>query len=123
MRKSNLIIGISLVIQSITMFILFLSFMNKNKKQLAGTFLTVGIIGGVVGAWMLYLEYVENAKQRHIAKMDACYECGEDCEDCMNFDGFDDFDFDDEVKYTIQDGEEEPEIEVELTEEPADDKE
>ena len=114
MRKPNLIIGITLVVQSITMFILFISFLSKNKKQLAGTFLTVGIVGGLVGGWMLYIEYVENEKQRHIDKMDACFDCEDDCSDCCFTDGFDGLDFeDDEVSYTIQENEDAPEEDTE----------
>ena len=102
MRKPKMIIGISLIVQAITMFVLFLSFMNKNKKQLAGTFLTVGVIGGAVGLWMLYLEYLETENQRHIDAMDACHDCDSDsCCDCSLYDGFEEFD-DDEISCSIQ---------------------
>lgn len=109
MRKPKMIIGITLIVQSITMFVLFLAFMNKNKKQLAGTFLTVGIIGGLTGAWILYLEYLENEKQRHMEKIDNCYECdGDDCDMCDEYEGFDMFDENnDEVNYSIQEETEE----------------
>ena len=102
MRKPKMIIGITLIVQSITMFLLFLSFMNKNKKQLAGTFLTVGVVGGAIGLWMLYLEYLEAENQRHIDAMDACYDCDSDtCCDCALYDGFEEFD-DDEISCSIQ---------------------
>lgn len=111
MRKSRLIVGISLAVQTVTMLLLFLVFLNKNKKQLAGTFLTIGLLGGTISAWLLYTEYLESENKRHIEKMDACYDCGDGCIDCNCFDDLDELDEENdncEVNYSIQ-SDEEPE--------------
>lgn len=55
MKKTKMIIGISLVVQSIAFFILFLIYWNK-KKSLAKTFAAFSAAGGVVGAYCLVSE-------------------------------------------------------------------
>lgn len=55
MKKTKMIIGISLIVQSITFFILFLIYWNK-KRSLAKTFAAFSAAGGVVGAICLVSE-------------------------------------------------------------------
>jgi hypothetical protein len=55
MKKTKMIVGISLMVQSITFFILFLIYWNK-KKNLAKTFAAFSAAGGVVGAYCLISE-------------------------------------------------------------------
>lgn len=55
MKKTKLIIGISLMVQSIAFFILFLVYWGK-KKSLAKTFAAFAAAGGVVGAFCIVSE-------------------------------------------------------------------
>ncbi|HOJ47448.1 MAG TPA: hypothetical protein PLD48_01080 [Bacillota bacterium] len=55
MKKTKMIIGISLLVQSLTFFILFLIYWNK-KRSLAKTFAAFSAAGGVVGAICLISE-------------------------------------------------------------------
>lgn len=55
MKKTKMIIGISLIVQSITFFILFLIYWNK-KRSLAKTFAAFSAAGGIVGAFCLVSE-------------------------------------------------------------------
>lgn len=55
MKKAKMIIGITLMVQSITFFILFLIYWGK-KKNLAKTFAAFAAAGGVVGAFCLVSE-------------------------------------------------------------------
>lgn len=55
MKKTKMIIGITLMVQSITFFILFLIYWGK-KKNLAKTFAAFAAAGGVVGAYCLISE-------------------------------------------------------------------
>jgi len=55
MKKTKMIIGIMLMVQSITFFILFLIYWGK-KKNLAKTFAAFAAAGGVVGAYCLVSE-------------------------------------------------------------------
>ena len=52
MKKAKLIVGITMVAQAISFFILFLVYWNK-KKSLAKTFAAFAAAGGVVGAYCL----------------------------------------------------------------------
>lgn len=58
MKKTKLIIGISLAAQSLTFFILFLIYWGK-KKSLAKTFAAFAAAGGIVGALCLLSEFKE----------------------------------------------------------------
>lgn len=55
MKKTKMIIGISLVVQSLTFFILFLIYWKK-RRSLAKTFAAFAAAGGVVGAYCLVSE-------------------------------------------------------------------
>ncbi|MBR2901098.1 MAG: hypothetical protein IKC39_02500 [Clostridia bacterium] len=58
MKKFRPILGISLLVQSITFFVLYLVNVEK-KKNLAKAFAAFAAIGGVSGAVLLYAEYKE----------------------------------------------------------------
>lgn len=58
MKKFRPILGISLLVQSITFFILYLLNVEK-KKNLARAFAAFAAIGGISGAVLLYAEYKE----------------------------------------------------------------
>ncbi|HBR31914.1 MAG: hypothetical protein PHD46_01535 [Eubacteriales bacterium] len=55
MKKTKVIIGISLMVQSITFFILFLIYWGR-KRSLAKTFAAFSAAGGLVGAFCLISE-------------------------------------------------------------------
>ena len=79
MKKIRPILGISLLIQSLTFFILSLINIEK-KKALAATFAVLGAAGGAAGGILLYKEY-------------KCRNCDNDFDD-FDIDDYDD-DFDD----------------------------
>ncbi|HAN21811.1 MAG TPA: hypothetical protein DCP51_09110 [Clostridiales bacterium] len=56
MKKTKMIIGISLMVQSLAFFILFRIYWGK-KKSLAKTFAAFAAAGGVVGAYCLISEF------------------------------------------------------------------
>lgn len=58
-KKSKLYIGITLVIQAISFITLFIMLYSKKSKY-ATAFLTLGIIGGAVGAYLLYMQKLED---------------------------------------------------------------
>jgi hypothetical protein len=58
MKKLRPILGISLLVQSVTFFILYLVNVEK-KKNLARAFATFAAIGGISGGILLYSEYKE----------------------------------------------------------------
>ncbi len=66
MKKTKMIIGISLLVQSLTFFILFLIYWGK-KKSLAKTFVAFSTAGGIVGAYCLISEL---KCRRHIGEYD-----------------------------------------------------
>ena len=85
MKKLRPILGISLLVQSATFFVLCLLNLEK-KKSLAKVFGIFGAVGGVAGAALLISEY----KSRKALNSD------EDFFD--EFDEYDEFDeFDDEI--------------------------
>lgn len=63
MKKLKPILGISLLVQSVTFFILCLVNVEK-RKNLARTFGVFGAIGGVAGAALLISEYKTRKKLR-----------------------------------------------------------
>ncbi len=58
-KKSKLYIGITLVIQAISFVSLFFMLYSK-KRSFANAFLILGIIGGAVGAYLLYMQKTED---------------------------------------------------------------
>lgn len=58
-KKSKLYIGITLVIQAISFISLFVMLYSK-KRSYASAFLILGIIGGAIGAYLLYLQKLED---------------------------------------------------------------
>lgn len=100
MKKFRPIIGISLIIQSITFFILSILNIEK-KKPLASAFGIFGAIGGAAGAYLLATDY----KERKQALL-------EDEEFFDEFDelygDFDDFEIcDDDITCSFEDEEDE----------------
>ena len=77
MKKFRPILGISLLVQSVTFFILCLLNVEK-KKNLAATFGIFGAIGGIAGTALLVSEYKE---RKALQEDDEYYE---------EFDAFDD---------------------------------
>lgn len=63
MKKFRPILGISLIVQSITFFILFLVNLEK-KKGLAKTFAVFSALGGTAGVVLLTAEIKERKKLR-----------------------------------------------------------
>lgn len=85
MKKIRLILGISLLVQSITFFVLCLVNLEK-KKNLAKTFGAFSALGGIAGVALLVSEY-KNRKKIKAAEEDLYDEF---CED------FDDFEIDED---------------------------
>lgn len=81
MKKIRLILGISLIVQSITFFVLCLVNLEK-KKNLAKTFGAFSAAGGIAGVALLISEYKNRKKIR--AAEDDLYD--EFCEDFEDFD-------------------------------------
>lgn len=59
LKKTKLYIGITLIIQTISFISLFIMLYSK-KRNFATAFLVLGIIGGAIGAYLLYLQKVED---------------------------------------------------------------
>lgn len=59
LKKSKLYIGITLIIQAISFVALFLITYSK-KRSFATAFLAMGLIGGAVGAYLLYLQKLDD---------------------------------------------------------------
>lgn len=57
-KKTKLIAGISLLVQSATCIVLFFTYLGKKKKT-ANTFLGVGLLAAIVGAFLLIWEKEE----------------------------------------------------------------
>lgn len=58
-KKSKLYIGITLVIQAISFISVFIMLYSK-KRSFANVFLILGMIGGAVGAYLLYMQKIED---------------------------------------------------------------
>lgn len=58
-KKSKLYIGITLVIQAISFITLFILLYSK-KRRYATAFFALGIIGGAVGVYLLYMQKLED---------------------------------------------------------------
>ena len=61
MKKFRPILGISLMVQSVTFFILSILNIEK-KKSLATAFGIFGVVGGATGAALLYSEYKDRKR-------------------------------------------------------------
>ena len=57
-KKTKLIAGIALLVQSVTCLILFFAYLGKKKKT-ANTFLGVGLLTAIAGAFLLMWEKEE----------------------------------------------------------------
>lgn len=95
MKKIRPILGVSLLVQSITFLVLCLVNLEK-KKNLAKTFGIFSAIGGIGGVALLVMEY----KSRKAAKEDDLDLYDEFYEDFDEFDDFDDSD--DELLCTFE---------------------
>ncbi len=84
MKKFKPILGISLLVQAVTFFILAILNIEK-KKNLAIAFGIFGAIGGASGTALLYSEY-KNKKKRELEDEDFFDEFDEFIDD---FDGID----------------------------------
>ncbi|MEA4832838.1 MAG: hypothetical protein VB118_09535 [Oscillospiraceae bacterium] len=78
-KNSKLIIGAALIGQAFVCFVMFLAFMKKNKG-LSGAFFSLGLLGGLSGAWMLYNEY--KAIELEKSNYDCSCDCECDCDEC-----------------------------------------
>ena len=61
LKKSRLIVAVSLLVQSVTFFVLFCTLWSK-KKSLAGAFLAVAAMGGAAGTYLVLQMKKEIAK-------------------------------------------------------------
>lgn len=59
LKESKLYIGIALVVQSVSFLALFLISYNKRREE-SGAFLAMGAVFGIVGAYLLALERLED---------------------------------------------------------------
>ncbi len=82
MKKLRPILAVSLLVQSLTFFVLSLLNIEK-KKNLAKAFAAIGAVGGAAGAYLLVTEF----KARK-----CCDCCSDDCDELDEFDDFDDLD-------------------------------
>lgn len=78
MKKLKPILAVSLLVQSLTFFVLSLLNIEK-KKNLAKAFAAIGVVGGAAGAYLLATE---------LKSRKCCCEAGA----CDDFDEFDDLD-------------------------------
>ncbi len=83
MKKLRPILGVSLLVQSVTFFVLCLVNLEK-KKNLAKAFGFFSALGGIAGVTLLVVEY-RNRKKAKLAEDDLYDEFYED------FDEFDEF--------------------------------
>ncbi|MDD6312720.1 MAG: hypothetical protein PUB08_04565 [Firmicutes bacterium] len=96
MKKSKFILGITLIVQSFSCFIMFIHFYSK-RKDLARTFFALGLVGGLASAYAFYCDYTEKKEFDALAH-DYCYGDDADCyadDSCDCMDGLDCSDFDD----------------------------
>ena len=97
-RKTKFIIAICLIAQSFTSFVFSFVYAGR-KKELSKTFLGIGILGGLGGAYLLYKEYCMS-KDEQLA-YDGSEWCDDDC-DCCDEDFFGEGSADD-INFTISD--------------------
>lgn len=66
MKRKKFLVGVTLLIQSVSFFLMFLMLCRK-KKSLAKAILTVAALGGIAGCALLYLDSKDELARRHIA--------------------------------------------------------
>ena len=93
LKKTKLIAGIALIVQSITCIVLFFTYLGKKKKT-ANTFLGVGVLSAIVGAFLLIWE----KEEENLSLLN-----DDDWDDCEDL--FDDYRVDD-IDCVISDTEE-----------------
>ena len=82
-KKTKLIAGIALLVQSVTCIVLFFAYLGK-KKRTANTFLGVGVLTAIAGAFLLIWE----KEEENLSLLGE-----DDWDDCENL--FDDYVVDD----------------------------
>lgn len=95
-RKSKFIIAICLIAEAFTTIVLSLIYAER-KKELSRALLSVGLLSGLGGAYLLYKEYREVKNEKFISEGEDW--CNDDCD-------FDDQDFfsdasADDINFTI----------------------
>lgn len=98
LKKSKVIAGICFIAQAFTCLVLALVY-GKKKKALSGTFLALGAVGGIAGAWLLYDE-CKKVSDSKLFDLECC-----DCEDEDCNELFSDLDEED-INFSIVDEEE-----------------
>lgn len=76
MKKKNVksIVGICLLVQSVSFLVLFLIFWKK-KKSIASAFAALGAVGGISGAYLLLSEI---KVKKNAESDDLCFDCEDD---------------------------------------------
>lgn len=100
LKKSKVIAGICFLAQSFTCLVLALVY-GKKKKALGGTFLALGAVGGLAGAWLLYDE-CKKVSDSKLFDLECC-----DCEDEECGDLFDELEGEEDVDFNVVDEDEE----------------
>ena len=52
-RKTRFYVGISLLVQSVTFIVMTIIFLYRNKRNTAGAFFAVGLVGAIGGALLV----------------------------------------------------------------------
>ena len=81
MKKSRLIIALSLMVQSVTFFVLFFVYADR-KKNLSRVFLGCGAASFLGGSFLLFKELKAKRALKKLQLEDPCYGCEEDCSNC-----------------------------------------
>lgn len=81
MKKTRLIIALSLMVQSITFFILFFVYADR-KKNLSRVFLGCGAAGFIGGSVLLFKEFKAQRAMKKLQANDPCFGCQDDCTNC-----------------------------------------
>lgn len=77
-KKTKLYIGISLIVQSFTFFVMF-CMLWRQKKSIANTFFGVGLIGSITGAVLVYKTVKEDKRFKNmLSAMEKLYGDGGD---------------------------------------------
>lgn len=96
-KKTKLIAGIALLVQSVTCIVLFFVYLGRKKKT-ANTFLGVGVLTAIIGAFLLIWE----REEENLSLLGD--EPWDDCEDL-----FDDYHIDD-IDCVISDSEDDIDV-------------
>lgn len=65
-KRARLYAAISLLVQSVTFIALTIIFLFRNKKNTAGAFCAMGILGGIAGSILLCRQFKEQFKDTDI---------------------------------------------------------